>query len=121
MLLGQPPRQFRASVQPLAIQDQRAVRVQHVLFGTGRVIGRFGLPQAIPPRNDAIFGQSPAGAPAAMLKAQGNGRVQGTTIDARLAAGNDAPDAEMVFLALHAVMVADRPDRRHLGRSRPLQ
>ena len=76
VLFGQTERQFRAAGDSAAIENQRGVAIEHVLFGARRIIGRIGLAEQVVIGNASVLGQATARTPAAVWNAAGNRGVQ---------------------------------------------
>jgi len=87
---GQMHRELRSPFKASTIQNERTVRVDHILLGTVRVIDRGVFYQLVAIGDPAVFGEASRGTPSAVGHAQGDGGVERTPIHAGLSTGHDA-------------------------------
>lgn len=104
---SQTSRQFRTAGQLVSKQDQGAVRIQNIEFRADRVIRGFCFPQPIFRRDATVFRDPPAGAPTAVLDAQLDGRIQGSSVHARLSTRDDPLHESGPFAVFHAHIVTE--------------
>ena len=88
-------------------QNQGAVRIQNIEFRADRVIRGLCFPQPIFRRDATVFRDPPAGAPTAVLDAQLAGRIQGSSVHARLSTRDDPLHESGPFAVFHAHIVTE--------------
>ncbi len=81
-----------ATFEPVPVNDQRGISVQHIAFGALAITAGFGLNQLVASIQYAISGASACWAPATVRNLPVDGEIQRRPVYAGLAAGEDAHD-----------------------------
>ena len=82
-----------ATFDPVPVNDQCGISVQHIAFGALAITAGFGLQQLVASIQYAISGPSACRAPAAVRNLPGNGEIKRRPVYAGLAAGEDELNA----------------------------
>lgn len=85
-------------------ENQRSIRLEYVAARTVCVVGHIGRLQIVLRWYRTILGPSPPRTPATMLHSEGDGRIETTTIRARLSPRDNPPHREQNMI--HAISLA---------------